>query len=119
MQDYLSTTFHRHISAHQGDTLEDIGLELRANVEGSQLFLCFVSAATDYELIPQILPEERFEMGSVHVAELHELNDPEDEISSILDNANDGDTLVFFCASGEILAAALAALAYNEESSAF
>ncbi|WP_432784903.1 hypothetical protein AAEX37_01833 [Oligella sp. MSHR50489EDL] len=115
MQDYLTTSFHRHISAHSGDAIEDIGLELICAFEGIQLFMCFVIASTDYDMIPEFLPEERFMTGSVHVGELHELSDVADEIQTILDNANAGDTLVFFCSSADILADALDALAYNEQ----
>lgn len=115
MQDYLTSAFHRHISCHHGEMIEDIGLELRCHFEGTQVFISFVVAATDYELIPEILPEERFEIGSVHVSELHQQSDIADEIESILSNADDGDTLIFFCESTEVVAAAFDTLAYSDD----
>ncbi|MDO5666343.1 MAG: hypothetical protein Q4G44_00810 [Alcaligenaceae bacterium] len=114
MEDYLTTSFNRHISCHNGEMIEDIGLELHCTFEGTEVFLCFVVAATDYELIPEILPEERFESGSVHVSELHQHTDIDDEIESILSNANHGDTLIFFCESAEVIAFALDTLAYSD-----
>lgn len=113
MQDYLTSTFHRHINYSNGAQIEEIGLELLRHVEGTQVFLAFINADTDYELIPQILPEERFESGSVHVSELTQSTDINDEIVTILDNASEGDSLIFFCESSTVIEEALSALAYN------
>lgn len=115
MKDYLTSSFHRHISCHNGEMIEDIGLELLCTFEGMQVFLSFVVAETDYELIPEMLPEERFESGSVHVSELHHHSDVEDEIETILSNANHGDTLIFFCSSAEVITRSLDTLAYGDE----
>ena len=113
MQDYLTTSFNRHISCPTGDQLEDIGLELLCTFEGRHVFISFVSTTTDYELIPIVIPEERFETGSVHVSELHHETDLDDENETILSHANDGDTLIFFCDSSDVIARALEALAYQ------
>lgn len=113
MQDYLTSTFHRHINYSNGAQIEEIGLELLCHVEGTQVFLAFINADTDYELIPQILPEERFESGSVHVSELTQSTDINDEIVTILGNASEGDSLIFFCESSTVIEEALSALAYN------
>lgn len=114
MQDYLTSSFNRHISCPNGEKLEDIGVELLCTFEGTQVFLSFISAETDYELIPLILPEERFETGAIHVSELHHSTDIEDEIESILSHANEGDTLIFFCESADVIGRALDALAYQD-----
>ncbi len=113
MQNYLTSTFNRYLEYVDDESKENIGIEILCNVEGTQVFLGFVAAATDYELIPELLPEERFENGSIHVSELLQNTDINDEIETILGNATEGDTLIFFCDSTEVIERALESLAYS------
>ena len=113
MQNYLTSSFNRYLEYFDGETSAHIGIELLCHFEGIQVFLSFVAADTDYELIPEILPEERFEETSIHVSELLQDTDIDDEIETILSNAAEGDTLFFFCESNELIERALESLAYS------
>lgn len=113
MQTYLTSSFNRYLEYVNEESSENIGIELLCIFEGIQVFLSFIAAETDYELIPEILPEERFENGSVHVSELHQETNIDDEIETILGNATEGDTLIFFCASNTVIERALESLAYS------
>ena len=113
MQNYLTSSFNRYLEYANEDSNENIGIEILCSFEGTQVFLSFVAAVTDYELIPELLPEERFENGSIHVSELLQDTDIDDEIETILSNATEGDTLVFFCESTEVIERALQSLAYS------
>ena len=76
----------------------DGGLEIQTNVNDLTLFVCFYLSETDFDILPHIIPEERFQTGHhIHVGELNALIDVADEMESILANMDDGDTVVFFC----------------------
>lgn len=113
MENYLTSTFNRYIEYLNGVETEHIGIEVLCTLEGTQVFLSFIAAETDYELIAEILPEERFENGSIHVSELLHDTNIDDEIETILSNATEGDTLIFFCESALLIERALASLAYG------
>lgn len=113
MQNYLKSTFNRYITFLNSNEVDNIGIELLCSFEGAKVFLTLVLAETDYDLIPEILPEERFENGSIHVSELLEHANINEEIESILSNTNEGDTLIFFCESAEVLDNTLKSLAYH------
>ncbi|CAM5186232.1 hypothetical protein OURE66S_01185 [Oligella ureolytica] len=113
MQNYLSSSFNRYVEYFNGESSDNIGIELLCTFEGTHVFLSFIATDIDYELIPEILPEERFENGSVHVSELLQETNIDDEIETILSNATEGDTLVFFCESTAVIERALESLAYS------
>ncbi|ETD68714.1 hypothetical protein V757_09965 [Pelistega indica] len=74
------------------------GLEIKTEVNNLTLFVCFYLSETDFDALPHIIPEERFQTGhNVHVGELNAQIDVADEMESILANMDDGDTVVFFC----------------------
>ena len=93
----------------------DYGVELLTEVNDLSLYVCFVWAETDFELLPEIIPSERFDQGQqVHVGELHIGMDISDEMESILVNMQDLDTVVFFCDGVQSINEGMAFLNYHE-----
>lgn len=93
----------------------DYGVELLTEVNNLSLYVCFVWAETDFELLPEIVPMERFDQGyQVHVGELHVGMDISDEMESILVNMQDLDTVVLFCDGVQSMNEGMAFLNYHE-----
>ena len=93
----------------------DYGVALLTEVNNLSLYICFVWAETDFELLPEIVPTDRFDQGQqVHVGELRIDMDISDEMESILVNMQDLDTVVFFCDGAQSIADGMAFLNYHE-----
>ncbi|NOL50323.1 hypothetical protein [Pelistega europaea] len=99
----FKTTFSRHLDDGY------LGFEVQTQVNDLQLFVCFYIGHTNFELIPSILPSERFDEGAadIHIGELNTTTDVQEELESILSNMNNGDTAVFFCNSEQEIKSAL------------
>lgn len=97
------STYERHL----GDDVE--GFEISTLVNGLRLYIGFVLGENNFELLPAMIPAERFQDGSdIHVGEL--LSDTlsiADELESILANMNDNDTVIFFCENEAVIKEAL------------
>lgn len=99
------TDFHRHLDG------EHLGFEVVTDVNGLRLFICFYLGKTDFDIIPSILPPDRFDNDTnIHIGELTNNSDITEELESILANMDNGDTVVFFCATQESIQSALAFL---------
>lgn len=113
MADTFYTNFSRHLEEHH------LGFEVQTQVNGLELFICFYLGDTDFDIIPSILPIERFdnESSQIHVGELTATTDINDELESILSHMHNNDTAVFFCQSEYEIKTALAFLnfAVDEE----
>lgn len=93
----------------------DFGLELLTEVNDLTLYVCFVWAETDFDLLPEIVPTSRFEQGQqVHVGELRDGMDIADEMEAILVNMQDLDTVVLFCDGPQSMADGMAFINYHE-----
>lgn len=102
----FETVFSRHLDG------EHLGFEVQTQVNGLHLFICFYIGRTDFDIIPIILPQERFneDAADIHIGELTAATHIEEEMESILSNMNDGDTVVLFCQSEAEIKSALAFL---------
>lgn len=109
--DSFISTYERHL----GDEVE--GFEIITLVNGLRLYIGFLLGDNDFDLLPSIIPAERFQDGSdIHVGEL--LSDTlsvADELESILANMNDSDTVIFFCANESLIKEALLFLNFPVE----
>lgn len=105
------STYERHL----GDEIE--GFEIKVLVNGLRLYIGFVLGDNNFELLPTIIPTERFQNGSdIHVSELlsNTLN-VANELESILANMNDSDTVIFFCENETLIKEALLFLDFPVE----
>ena len=93
------------------------GLELTCQANDLELNIYLLVAPADFDLIPQIVPEARFEQdGQIHVASLGDNDEAvEDEMESVLSNMDSGDTVLFFCGSDEAYHIALDFINYAGE----
>ncbi len=105
------STYERHL----GDDIE--GFEIITQVNGLSLYIGFVLGHNNFDLLPSIIPAERFQDGSdIHVGELRsDTLSVADELESILANMNDNDTVIFFCENETLIKEALLFLNFPVE----
>ncbi len=91
------------------------GVQLLAQVNDLMLDIYLLVADVDFDRIPDILPEKRFQQdGQIHVSSLGLESEPvEDEMESILANMDSEDTVLFFCANEQTYHAALDFINYG------
>lgn len=109
--DSFISTYERHL----GDDVE--GFEITTQVNGLSLYIGFLLGENNFDILPNIIPAERFQDGSdIHVGELHSLTiSVTDEVESILANMNEGDTAIFFCENESLIKEALLFLNFPVE----
>ncbi|MDY3330524.1 MAG: hypothetical protein SOX43_01035 [Pelistega sp.] len=109
--DVFVSTYSRHL----GDEVE--GFEIITSVNGLNLFIGFLLGENNFDLLPTVIPAERFQDGSdIHVGELHsDILSITDELEAILANMNDGDTVIFFCENQDLIKEALLFLNFPVE----
>lgn len=91
------------------------GVQITAEVNGLVLDIYLIVAAVDFDQIPEIVPQDRFEQeGQIHIASLGLEDEPvEDEMESILANMDSEDTVLFFCANSDAYHQALDFIGYT------
>ena len=91
------------------------GVQLLAQVNDLELDIYLLVAEVDFDRIPDILPEKRFEQeGQIHVSSLGLDDEPvQDEMESILANMDTEDTVLFFCADADAYHTALDFINYG------
>ncbi len=91
------------------------GVQITAEVNDLMLDIYLVVAAVDFDQIPEIVPQDRFEQdGQIHIASLGLEDEPvEDEMEAILANMDSGDTVLFFCANSDAYHQALDFVSYT------
>lgn len=113
----MSTQFHTVFERHLAEDFS--GFEISTVVNDAHLFIVFYLGETDFDIVPDLLPAERFlSERDIHIGELHAQQSPEqviEELSDILANMLDGDTAVFFCENEEVITQALTFLEFPLE----
>ncbi|WP_081489268.1 hypothetical protein [Advenella kashmirensis] len=95
------------------------GIQVLAQVNGLALDIYLIVEDVDFDRIPDILPNARFEQdGQIHVSSLGLEDEPvEDEMESILANMDSDDTVLFFCADADAYETALDFINYTGDRS--
>lgn len=110
MSNQFNTVFERHLDD------DFAGCEVSTIVNDARLFIVFYLGETDFDIVPDLLPAERFlTEQDIHIGELHAQLSPSrivEELSDILANMLDGDTAVFFCENEEIIKQAMVFLEF-------
>ncbi|QBR40414.1 hypothetical protein EHF36_07050 [Kerstersia gyiorum] len=76
------------------------GVILETTKDGLRFRIYVVIGEADLDAVTEILPAEVFEeSGEVHVCGLDMPEQAPEQLSDVLDNMNDGDVAVIFCAS--------------------
>ncbi|WP_153045690.1 hypothetical protein [Advenella sp. S44] len=93
------------------------GVQLLTQINDLMLDIYLLVADVDFDRIPDILPEKRFQQeGQIHVSSLGLEDEPvEDEMESILANMDSEDTVLFFCADEQAYHIALDFINYDGE----
>lgn len=113
MSTQFNTVFERHLD--EGFA----GFEVSTVVNDSHLYIVFYLGETDFDIVPDLLPAERFlNEHDIHIGELtSRLSETQiiEELSDILANMLDGDTSIFFCDNENIIKQALSFLEFPIE----
>jgi hypothetical protein len=96
-------------------TLEN-GLCLAVTLDGAGLTAYVMLGEPDLESIAGIVPRALVEEGAaIHAAAVDDLTQAQEQIDAVLDNADPGDVIVFFCADADCWGAALDLLGLPQE----
>lgn len=110
MSKQFNTVFERHLDE------SFTGFEVSTIVNNTHLFIVFCLNDTDFDIVPDLLPAERFlSKRDIHIGELHaQFSSSQliEELSDILANMLDGDTAIFFCENESIIEQALTFLEF-------
>lgn len=109
-----NTDFNRYVEYYDADDeLQTIGIDLVCDYNGISVFVTLLLSDFDYGLIAEVLPIERFEDHDIHVNALTNESELANEIETLFSLANEGDSLVFFCDTEELLQQAFSVLGYH------